>query len=34
MLMLEEQGSHEAIVFIVSLAARESERILMRGFEI
>ena len=33
MLMLEEEVSHEAI-FKVSLAARESKQILMRGFEI
>ena len=28
--MLEEQVSHKAILFVVSLAARESKRIFMR----
>ena len=34
MLTLEEQVSHKAILFVLSLAARESKRIFMRGFEI
>ena len=33
MLTLEEQVSHEAIFFIVSLTARKSKQILMRGLQ-
>ena len=33
MLTLEEQVSHKAILFVVSLAARESKQIFMRGLK-